>query len=117
MESRLIHISSSTYLSKVKWELPFEGADSEWVYFGLGNELDLALVEKVIDQHLQSEELMLDLGRHRSRQINSRAMIREFGEIIAVSGFVLWDTNFRSVIQFGQIGIFRKGVRPNLIAP
>lgn len=111
----MIHISSRTYLTKVKWDRPFEGAESEWVHFGTGKEIDLSLIEKVIDQHLQSEELMLDLGRNLSRQINRRAMISDFRDIIAVSSLILWEPHYQSVIEFAQMGVLRKGGRPTPI--
>jgi hypothetical protein len=115
VDPRTIHISSKTYLTKVRWDRPFDGADSEWVYFGAGKELDLSLIQIAIDQHLQSEELLLDLGRHLSRPISREEMIREFSDLIAVSNLTVWDPRFHSVIEFAKMGVFRKGGRPTLI--
>ena len=95
----------------VIWSPPFDGADSEWTYFGEGKEVNLNLIQRVITQHLQSEELWLDLGRHRSRQVDQVTLISEFNALISVDNLVLWDTQFHRVIEFAQLGVLRLGAR------
>jgi hypothetical protein len=70
MDARIIYACSQTYFDKVKWDRPTSVADSEWIYFGAGNELDLDMVKKTIEQHLQTDTFLLDVGRHRSRQVD-----------------------------------------------
>lgn len=79
--------------------------------FGSGNDLDLNVVEETVEQHLRTDTLLLDLGRHQSRPIGRKEFISEFSGMIAISGLILWDDQFRRVVEFGRIGVLRTGSR------
>ena len=112
LDSRTIYNISRTYYHKVKWERPHDSADSEWIYYGAGDELDLRVIDRSIKEHFHSEKLLLDHGRHRSRAISQEAVLSEFRELISDHRFMLWDDHFFRVIEFAPLGVLRKGSTP-----
>ncbi|WP_341904123.1 hypothetical protein [Fluviicola taffensis] len=110
MESRLIYESSKLYLDKVKWFLPSDISESEWIHTGLGNDLNKEFVSELIDQHFAGENLFLSMGRKSSRPIEKSWFKSQLENFIGITDFVLWDENFQSVIEVNKIGVLRKGL-------
>ncbi len=106
MDSRLIYESSVTMKQKINWD---KVGDSEWIYFGAGDELNIELVIITIDSSFSDEILNIALTRKGSFQTDKKLIKSSIINLLNASDFIIWDTSFSRAIEFNKIGIFRQG--------
>lgn len=107
MDSRLIHEASQKLLKKVKWTLPTNSDNSEWIYIGLSKEQKL--INQLINKNLTTPTLYLDINRTESVQTDKLTLQSQIENLIRTHHFTLWDETFTNVIQFNKSGIIRIG--------
>ncbi len=106
MNSRLIYISNEKLKPLVSWPLL---NDSEWIYFGVGNELYLELIRQTIERHLHEETLYVSWMRDQSFECSKAEIINSIKPLLGIEDFTIWDKSFKSVIEFNKIGVLRCG--------
>lgn len=106
MNSRLIYISNEKLKPLVSWPLL---NDSEWIYFGVGNELNLELISKAIDRHFYEKILYVSWKRDESFECSKTEIINSIKPLLGIEDFTIWDNSFKSVIEFNKIGVLRCG--------
>lgn len=110
MDSRIIYECDKTYISKAKWLRFSENAESEWIHFGTGNNLNKNLIFDTITNYFDDDILYVAISRGNSFE-SDKASIHTKIEIYInkVNSFAIWNSKFHKVIQFNKIGVFRKG--------
>ncbi len=111
MESRLIYESSRIYFNKIIWTRPTDKSDTEWVYFGSGDEIDIELILKSINQCLTTNDVFLVLSKKDSIKVDRNEIKAKIVGLFNIIDFLLWDTNFNNIIEVSKIGVFRLGVK------
>lgn len=106
MESRLIYAAIHSAKSKIQWKVQFE---SEWLYVGIEDELNKALLLQKIQETFRFEIMLIALSRKDSKQIEYKNFEEEFLPQIGAFDFVLSDLNFTKFMEFNRIGIIRIG--------
>jgi hypothetical protein len=107
MEPSLIYAARDSLKYKVKWVMI--SADTEWTYFGAGVEANRSFVVKSINEFFPDFVLNIALNRRESAQVNKSEIMEAIDKYLGVSDFFIWDTRFRRVIEFSQIGVMRCG--------
>jgi hypothetical protein len=101
MDAKLIYIASSRMVNLVKW--------SDWVYCGIDNDFQAGVIEKEINQHLQSSPLYFVISRTESGKTDARSIIELLKNKLAENQIIIWDNSFKKVMAFDRIGVMRKG--------
>ncbi len=105
MDSRLIY-KASRHLQPL-WKN--EGMDDGWMYFGDDKKINGELIIAEINSHLTTSELLLVLDRTSSKKIARESAFESIKEHLLLRDFSLWDIDFKHVVEFNRIGVFRKG--------
>lgn len=109
MESRIIFESNKTYISKVAWLRKSEQLESEWVHYGKGDKLNIDLIIKAIKTHLENNILQVSVSRQNSFSTTKEDFLTATDKLLGTDNFEVWDYDFKKVIQFNNIGVFRVG--------
>ncbi len=91
---------------KANWD---KVGDSEWIYFGAGDEVNTELVMTTIDSYFSDEILNIALTRKGSFQSDKKLIKSSITSLLNTSDFIIWDSSFSKAIEFNKIGIFRHG--------
>lgn len=86
-----------------------EGMDDGWMYFGDDKKINGELIIAEINSHLTTSELLLVLDRTSSKKIARESAFESIKEHLLLRDFSLWDIDFKHVVEFNRIGVFRKG--------
>lgn len=86
-----------------------EGIDGGWMYFGDDKKIKSEFIIAEINNHLTTSEILLVLDRSTSKKIARKSAFESIKEHLLVRHFSLWDIDFKRVVQFNLIGVFRKG--------
>ncbi len=107
MDSKLIYIACRKLIGKVSWTKISN--DSEWIYFGDGNNINKLLVYEIINNHFTESELLIAWTRQGSVQVNRIEINKSIDNILGYHDFSIWDNHLRKVIDFNLIGVLRIG--------
>lgn len=94
---------------KVSWTKAT--VDSEWTYFGDGNEVNTDVVNDSINNHFTdgNTSIYVSTTRHQSFEAKKSDTIKLIEELLCKESFFIWDMNFKKVIEFNRIGVMRRG--------
>ena len=107
MESRLIYAASDSLKYKVNWLKASD--DTEWIYFGAGADVNKQLAIESIYAYFPDPLLYIALTRKDSMQANRNDIDMAIDEILGLKNFLIWDIEFKTVIEFNHIGVMRRG--------
>lgn len=108
VDSKTIYIASRSYLPKVKWE---KQNGKEWIYIGVNQDFNEEEVSKLIHSTFNEKEVYIVTDRHKSSGSSITDAIGAVKERLQEENHLLWDLTFDTVIEFGSIGVARKGKR------
>ncbi|MDI3321178.1 hypothetical protein [Pinibacter soli] len=106
MDSRLIYEANKKAIGKVDW---VRQADSEWVYCGVKEDFKNELIASEFNEFFNEGSFYFSKTRKDSFECAKPDLMKHVEELIGVSGFCIWDKEFKKVIEFNAIGTFRKG--------
>ena len=109
MESRLIYESNKTYLNHVEW-IKAENAGSEWSFFGNDENIGEIQIRKILDENFDDENLYFVFSRNESSEMNKNELVKKISKVFRYYNFTVWNNNFRKVIEFNKVGIYRNGI-------
>ncbi|WP_416438240.1 hypothetical protein [Phnomibacter sp. MR] len=107
MDSKLIKISSDTYKNHLKW--PKVSEDSEWVYFGKGDDIDVKIVHDCLSAFVNEPKTYVAIDRSNSFECIGSKLPDTLKPLLGSTNFVLWNATFCKAIEFSDIGVFRIG--------
>jgi hypothetical protein len=84
-------------------------SDSEWIYFGDGTNVKKTIVVEIINTHFIESRLLVSWTRQESFQVERDEIEKSIERILGLESFLIWDTNFKKVIEFNHIGVLRVG--------
>jgi hypothetical protein len=108
MDSKLIFQANRHNSLKVKWLML---ADTEWVYFGVGQEINKDYIKSIVEEHIGNGKMYVSYTRNESFEVNGEGFMKGIQTILDSNDFSIWDSKFEKVIEFNKIGVFRKGER------
>jgi hypothetical protein len=106
MDAHLIYTVANRLISHVTWQ-PTE--DIGWLYCGLSDDLKTDLLDESINKHFQDQKIYLILYRKETCEIATVDAIATIASTIDKRDFSLWNLDFKKVMDFNKIGIFRIG--------
>jgi hypothetical protein len=84
-------------------------SDTEWIYFGAGDETNLPFAIQFITDYFPDSSLHIAINRSESITVNKNALVTSIGNILGVADFFIWDLKFKTVMEFSTIGVMRQG--------
>ncbi len=107
LTSRVIYEKSKHLQSNVKWILI---DDVEWIYGGTTDDLKLNIIINHFDNHFKGfKKFNISLNRNNSYEVSRNDIEATIIKLIGIENFFIWDSDFKNVIEFNEIGVFRKG--------
>jgi hypothetical protein len=106
MDSHLLYTVTKRLLFHVVWK---ETDDAGWIYCGLSSDLKRDLLEESINSHFQNEKIYFVLDRKQTCELDISNAIATIASNIDERDFALWSIDFKKVMSFNKIGIFRIG--------
>lgn len=107
MESRLIYESNKIYINKIIWSI-FRN-ESEWIFLDIDKETDEKKLQKIINENFHEENLYFVTTRNDSVQISKKDISKKIAENFRHINIIIWNDNFKKVIEFNKNGVFRIG--------
>lgn len=107
MDSHLIYTASDSLKYKVDWIKATP--ESEWFYFGAGKEANIEFAMKTVTEYFNYDILHIAHTRKDSQTTNKKEFLNAVENILGVENFFVWDSGFKKVIEFNNIGVMRKG--------
>ncbi len=89
--------------------------NESWVHFGTGDQIKLEIIERLIEGHLTSNEILFIQQRTNSAQFKKREIVGRIKPILGKENFQLWDISMDKMIQFNAIGVLRLGCKKSLL--
>jgi hypothetical protein len=115
MDSRLIYEANKKAIGKVDW---IEQTDSEWAYCGVKDDFKYESVDAELNIFFDDDAFYISITRKDSFECRKPELMKHIDEFIGVKGFCIWDREFKKVVEFNNIGTFRKGVfKKSLVSP
>ncbi|SHH63672.1 hypothetical protein SAMN04488109_4755 [Chryseolinea serpens] len=90
--------------------------NEDWVHFGTGDQIKLDMIERLIDDHLTSNEILFIQERTNSAQFKKHEIVGRIKPILGKENFQLWMLSMDKMIQFNAIGVLRLGCKKTLPA-
>lgn len=106
MDSRLIYSVLNSGKLKIDWQVH---AENEWIYIGLGEELNKVLLSQKLEELFNGEDVFIALGRTDSKEIENKDLQSEIINRIGLLDFKICDKKFTKVIEFSKVGVIRIG--------
>ena len=106
MDSRLIFAASEKIKPQVSWVIHSE---TEWVYFGAGDEVNLDFVKEIVDNRFSDTLLRISLTRQGSFESHINDFLATTKNILGHRNFIVWNSSFDQAIEFNTIGVLRYG--------
>lgn len=107
MDSAFIHKTSEKLRPRIDWIKP---SDTEWIYCGSKGEVKFDVVDTEFNHFLDGDVFYVATTRAKSFKTNKQDLLPSIAEILGSKSFFVWSENFKKVIEFNHIGVFRKGV-------
>lgn len=107
MDARDIYVISGKLQPKIRW---VSSGETEWVYCGAAGEVKWDVVEDAIRGFLKDGPLLVATTRTGSFETEKSTVISSIREFVGSKDFLIWCEDFKNVIEFNKIGVFRKGV-------
>ncbi|MFD2935459.1 hypothetical protein [Spirosoma flavum] len=108
IDAKTIYIASSTYLPKVEWE---KQNGNEWIYVGVDQDFDEGKITQSVYATFDTDDVYVVTDRHNSHRASLADAIKSVKEGLEKEGYLLWNLSFDRVVEFGRIGVLRKGKR------
>lgn len=89
--------------------------DEDWVHFGTGDQIKLDIIQRLINDHLTSNEILFIQQRTNSAQFEKHEIVGIMKPILGKESFQLWDISMNKMIQFNAIGVLRLGCKKSLL--
>lgn len=109
VESRIIFEKSEYLKFKVIWP---KVNDSEWIYFGDGNDVIYDIVLRQFEIHFLNPALFISFNRTNSFETTINMAITTLQHLLGRENFIAWDDSFTKAIEFNNIGVLRFGQIP-----
>lgn len=106
MDNHLIYTVTKRLISHVVWQ---ETPDVGWLYCGLSDDLKTDLLIECINTHFLDEKIYFVLDRKQTCALDKANAITTIASNIDKRDFSLWSLDFKKVMNFNKIGIFRIG--------
>jgi hypothetical protein len=107
MDSHLIHKTSEKLKFKINWIKPSE---TEWIYCGAAGEVKWDVVAEELYSFLDDDTFHVATTRTKSFTINTKELLSSIENLVGHKSFFIWNEGFKKLVEFSQIGVFRKGV-------
>lgn len=107
MDSHLIYSASDAIRNKITWVRVTP--DTEWIYFGSDGDIDKQLVINTIYGHFRGNIVYIAFNRKESLQLLKQNIEKEISRLLGLENFLIWDDDFKKVIEFNRIGTMRCG--------
>jgi hypothetical protein len=126
MDSRLIHKTSEKLKFKIDW---IKLSETEWVYCGEAGEVKWDIVAKELYSFFDDDIFHVATARTNSFTVDKEELLSSINNLVGRKNFFIWNEEFKMMVEFNRIGVFRKGVfnidtdnnsfrkYPNKIAP
>ncbi len=106
MDSRELFKAAEYLRSTLIWQ-------KDWIHYGTGKEIKYDLLDDLIANFLKSDNINIVYNRTNSRAIESKKVRSKIKDLLGKRNFEIWNDSMDRVIQFKQIGVLLKGVKPN----
>jgi len=106
MDSREMFNATAHLTPLVTW-------DKDWIHVGTEHEIKFELLERLIEDHLTSRELLFICERTTSGQHKKEEIIEFIKSFLGRKSFQLWTEQMDKVIQFERIGVLHLGYKMN----
>ena len=106
MDNHLVYTVSKRLITHVAWQ---ETDNIGWLYCGLSGDLKTDLLRESINEHFESEKIYFVLDRKQTSELDTVNAIANIASNIDKRNFSLWSMDFKKVMDFNKIGIFRIG--------
>lgn len=107
MDIHLIHKTSEKLKLKIDW---INHAETEWEYCGAAGEVKWDVVAETSTNFFHANRLFVATTRNGSFETDKDNLISSIQQLVGAKNFFVWSEDFQRVIEFNQIGIFRRGV-------
>ena len=102
VDAKLIYSASEGLKRKVMW--------SEWQYCGEINMVKFNFVNDQINNHFSTQNVLcVCYTRQHSFETLKSGFIDTAKSLLGSKDFLVWDPNFKKVIEFNKIGVLRVG--------
>jgi hypothetical protein len=108
MDSQGIHKASENLKRHLDLINPSE---AEWIYCGSKGEVKFDVVKTHLDDFFEELFCYVAITRKESFKTNKKSLFDNIKDHIGVINFFVWSEDFRKVIEFNDIGVFRKVTR------
>lgn len=106
MNSRLIYTANERMKREIFWS---KVTDTEWIYYGIADEIDYSIVIKNINAHFSDALLYISSTRQESFETTKNNILKATKNILGYQDFVIWNQSFDRAIEFNKIGVLRCG--------
>jgi hypothetical protein len=110
MDSRNIFESNKTFINKVQWDKTGIDPKSEYFTYDLNNEKSMLDLNKVIEQFFISDVIHVSTVRKESFSTQKTELLEKIINLFGKEDFSIWNENFKKVIEFRKMGVYRKGI-------
>lgn len=102
MDSRLMYKATEHLSSVVTYE-------KDWIHFGTEDQIKIALIEKLIETHLNSKEVLFINERTNSQLCRRNEILEIIKPFLGKKNFQVWTLSMDKVIRFNKHGILLLG--------
>jgi hypothetical protein len=110
MDSHLIHKTSEKLKFKINWIKPSE---AEWIYCGEAGEVKWNVLAEELWSFFDDDTFHIATTRTNSFTIDKEELLSSINNLVGRKNFFIWNEGFKKLVEFNQIGVFRKGVFNN----
>ena len=106
IDSKNIYIACNHHIGKIQW---IKEDDNEWSWVGVDDEFQDQKVLRIAKSLFGDSEIYFVINRHDSHLTDLNSGIDEVREKLKDDRIILSDKSFQTMMQFGQIGVMRRG--------
>ncbi len=105
MDAKNIHIAIQHAANIAQW---ISTGKNEWSYIGEKKDFNLEMAQNEIDEFFGETKLYLSVDRHTGQEVSKEKATLNVRKHID-TGVFLANADFKKVMVFSNIGIFRRG--------
>lgn len=109
MDSRLIFEANKTYQYKIVWTKLIPDSDSEWITYNIEDSKSRENIKEIIELIFKSDILYVSIDRKNSFSSDKETIFDRIKNHLQKEIFFVWSSDFKVVMEFNKIGIFRFG--------
>ena len=102
MDSRQMYQATNHLSSIINW-------DKDWIHFGTEEQIKFDLIEKLIDDNINSQDILFIQERTNSKKCDRSEIIDLIRPSLGKKNFQIWTMTLEKVIEFNKIGVLRLG--------